>query len=184
MKTALRLVIILSAITGLAYSLVITALARVAFPAQASGSVIFINDKPIGSKLLAQEFTSARYFWPRPSVASYATVASGASNLGPTSMALKENIAARSKALHEAHRLPADAAMPDELVTTSGSGLDPHLSPQATQFQAQRVAQARGIAVDKVQALIAAKTESPQWGILGEARVNVLELNLALDALP
>ena len=110
-------------------------------------------------------------------LATFHTVTSDAS-------ALHDAIAVRSKALREAHSVPADAAIPDELVTTSASGLDPHLSPQAVQFQAQRVAQARSIAVDKVQALIAAKTESPQWGILGEARVNVLELNLALDALP
>ncbi|MEY4484658.1 MAG: hypothetical protein RL693_2110 [Verrucomicrobiota bacterium] len=186
MKTifaALRVFIALTIVTGLAYPLAITVISHLAFPSQASGSVLTKDRKTIGSELLAQEFTGPGYFWTRPSAGNFATVASGASNLGPTSAALRELIATRRKALQEAHDLPADAAVPDDLVTTSGSGLDPHLTPVAAKFQAGRVAKARHLSEDKVLELIKAHTESPQFGIFGEARVNVLKLNLALDSL-
>lgn len=186
MKTiisALRVFFALTLITGMAYPLTITVISRLAFPSQASGSVLTKDNKAIGSELLAQEFIRPGYFWTRPSAGSFATVASGASNLGPTSADLRELIATRRKALQEAHDLPDDAVVPDELVTTSGSGLDPHLSPDAAKFQAGRVAKARNLTESKVLELIHAHTELPQLGIFGEARVNVLQLNLALDSL-
>jgi K+-transporting ATPase ATPase C chain len=160
---------VLTALTGIAYPLVVTGLARVAFQRQATGSV-----GPHGSTLLAQKTESPKYFWPRPSAGDFATVASGASNKGPTSADLVKSIAERRE------KFGKDA--PDELLTASGSGLDPHLSPEAAKYQAARVAAERKIAIEKVNALIDRLTEGPQLGFLGEPRVNVLKLNLALDA--
>ncbi len=171
MKTileSLRVVLVLTVLTGIAYPLAVTAIGRVAFHEQTSGSV-----GPNGTKFLAQKTESPKYFWPRPSGADYATVASGASNKGPTSADLAKSITERRE------KFGKDA--PDELLTASGSGLDPHLSPEAAKYQAPRVAAERKIAVEKVNALIDELTEGPQLGFLGEARVNVLALNLALD---
>lgn len=186
MKTiiaAARVFVVLTLITGIAYPLAITLISRLAFSSQASGSMITKDGKRIGSELIAQEFTRPGYFWTRPSAGSFATVSSGVSNLGPTSAALRELMSTRRKALQEAHDLPEDAKVPDELVAASGSGLDPHISPDAAKFQAGRVAKARRLSESKVLEFIAAHTESPQLGILGEARINVLKLNLALDSL-
>lgn len=172
MKTilqSLRIVLVLTVLTGIAYPLVVTAIGRVAFREQTSGSV-----GPHGSKFLAQKTESPKYFWPRPSAADYATVASGASNKGPTSADLAKSIAERRE------KFGKDA--PDELLTASGSGLDPHLSPEAAKYQAPRVAVARQIPVEQVNTLIDQLIEGPQLGFLGEPRVNVLALNLALDA--
>lgn len=178
--TALRLFAVLATLTGVLYPLAVTAIARVAFPAQANGSLVTNSaGVPTGSALLAQKTESPRYFWPRPSAADYATVASGASNLAPTSQNLHDAIAARAAALRTAHGLPADAPVPADLLMTSGSGLDPHISPTAAAFQAARVATARNLPLATVTAAIAAHTES--GGLLGENRVNVLLLNLALD---
>ena len=135
----------------------------------------------MGSELLAQQFTGPTYFWPRPSAGTYATVPSGASNLGPTSAALQTNVANNLKALRDAHKLPADAPVPSDLVFTSASGLDPHVSPEGARFQVARVAAARGAPEDRVRALEESFVEAPQWGVFGQARVNVLKLNLALD---
>lgn len=178
MKTilqSLRILIVLTILTGALYPLVVTVLARVAFPAQATGSQITSDGKLIGSELLAQKFEKPEYFWPRPSAADYATVASGASNKGPTSADLVKSIAERRA------KFGADA--PAELLTASGSGLDPHLSPAAAKYQAARVATARKLFEASVLALIDAQTDGPQLGIFGEARVNVLALNRALDGL-
>ena len=178
MKTilqALRLLILLTLLTGVAYPVVVTAVARLAFPHQASGSVISRDGKPVGSALLAQKFESPRYFWPRPSAGDYATVPSGASNLGPTSEALKKSIAER--------RVKFGADAPVEMLTASGSGLDPHISPEAAIQQINRVAKVRNLNPERVGALVKAAIEPPQWGIFGEPRVNVLALNLQLDAL-
>jgi K+-transporting ATPase ATPase C chain len=180
---ALRLLVLLTLFTGLAYPLLITAIARTAFPDQSAGSPVLVDGKLRGSALLAQESSSPRYFFPRPSAGNYSTVASGASNLGPSSRTLREAIDTRRTALLQAHNLPAGTPVPDELLTTSGSGLDPHLSPDAVRFQVKRVAAARGLDPARVLAMVEAMTENRQWGFLGEARVNVLKLNLALDAL-
>ena len=170
-------------LVGVAYPLVITAVAQLAFPHQANGSLVKRRGTIVGSELLAQQFTSAKYFWPRPSAGSYATVPSGASNLGPTSKKLQDNVMSLAAALRAAHHLPPDALVPADLVFTSSSGLDPHVSPEAARFQIARVAAARGLSETKVKALVEKFIEPPQWGFLGEPRVNVLRLNLALDEL-
>lgn len=170
-----RIIVVLTLLTGALYPLAVTALSQFLFANKANGSLIFSGEKLIGSSLLAQKTADARYFWPRPSAADYATVASGASNKGPTSSDLVKAIASRRE------QFGADA--PVDLLTASGSGLDPHISPTAAHFQTTRIAGARGLPVEKVEALVAAHIDAPQWGILGERRVNVLTLNLALDAL-
>jgi len=178
--TALRLFSFLAVLTGVLYPLAVTALARVAFPSQANGSVITTPaGTPVGSSLLAQANTSPRYFWPRPSAGDYATVASGASSLAPTSAKLRDQVAARAAALRTAHNLAPDAPVPADLLFASGSGLDPHISPAAATFQAARVASARNVSLATITSSITAHTES--GGLLGEDRVNVLLLNLALD---
>lgn len=178
MKTilqALRLLILLTLLTGLAYPVVVTIAARLVFPNQSSGSIVSRDGKAVGSALLAQKFESERYFWPRPSAGDYATVPSGASNLGPTSEALKKAIAERRA------KFGADA--PVDMLTASGSGLDPHISPEAAVQQINRVAKARDLNSERVGALVKAAIEPPQWGVFGEPRVNVLALNLRLDSL-
>lgn len=178
MKTlfqALRLFLLLTLLTGVAYPLAVTAVTRLVFPNQTGGNLVYHEGKAVGSALLAQKFESTLYFWPRPSAGDYATVPSGASNLGPTSEALKKAIADRRA------KFGADAPM--DMLTASGSGLDPHLSPQAAAWQVARVAAARGLDAERVAALVAEVTEPPQWGIFGEPRVNVLALNLRLDDL-
>ena len=172
---SLRILITLSVLTGLVYPLLVTGIARLAFPSAASGSLEMVEGMPIDSRLLAQKTKSPKYFRPRPSAGDYATVASGASNQGPTSAMLASTIAERRQ------DLGIDA--PDELVTASGSGLDPHLSPAAAKHQAPRIAAERKIPVERVTDLVDQLTEGPQLGFLGEPRVNVLALNLALDGL-
>jgi potassium-transporting ATPase KdpC subunit len=177
MKTifqSLRILAMLTLLTGFIYPLVVTDISHLAFPSTSSGSLEKQAGRVIGSSLLAQKTESARYFWPRPSGANFATVASGASNQAPTSDALRKAVSERRE------KLGADA--PEEMLTSSGSGLDPHLSPAAARYQATRIATERKVAAEKVNALIDEFTEGPQFGILGEARVNVLALNRALDA--
>jgi K+-transporting ATPase ATPase C chain len=178
MKTiiqSLRIYIVLTLLTGIFYPLAMTGIAQLLFPKQANGSKIVENGKVIGSDLLAQKFESPRYFWPRPSTADYATVASGASNKGPTSADLKKSIDERQA------KFGNDA--PVDLLTASGSGLDPHISPEAARSQIQRVAKARKMSIQQISALVDQATEQPQFGFLGEPRVNVLRLNQALDQL-
>jgi potassium-transporting ATPase KdpC subunit len=178
MRTALqslRIYIVLTLLTGIIYPLAMTGVAQLLFPRQANGSRLIENGKLLGSDLLAQKFDSSRYFWPRPSAGDYATVASGASNKGPTSADLKKAIDERRT------KFGMDA--PVDLLTASGSGLDPHISPEAARLQMPRVAAARNISIEKISALVDQTIEQPQLGFLGEPRVNVLELNLALDQL-
>ena len=178
MKTiiqSLRIYIVLTLLTGILYPLAMTGIAQLLFPKQANGSRIVANGKLVGSDLLAQKFESQKYFWPRPSAADYATVASGASNKGPTSIDLKKSIdERREKFGNEA---------PVDLLTASGSGLDPHISPEAARSQIQRVADARKMSIQRISVLVDQTTEPPQFGFLGEPRVNVLHLNQALDQL-
>jgi K+-transporting ATPase ATPase C chain len=178
---SIMLTIVFTVMTGVIYPLVITGISQVAFHDQANGSLLVRNGTVVGSELLAQQFTGDKYFWPRPSAGSYATVPSGASNLGPTSQALQSNVTANVAAFRTGNKLAADAPVPADMVFTSASGLDPHISPEAARLQVARVAAARSLGADQVKALVEKFVESPQWGIFGEARVNVLQLNLALD---
>ena len=184
---SIRQTLVWTIVTGMLYPLAITAIAQLAFHNQANGSLVERGGKLVGSALLAQQFTGAGYFWSRPSANSYGTgpsglTASSGSNYGPTSAQLQTNVRNNVKALREAHKLPADAPVPADLVYASASGLDPHISPEAARFQVARVAAARGMSAAEVKALVEKFVEPPQWGFLGEARVNVLLLNLALDA--
>ena len=189
-RPALILLISLTIITGLLYPLAVTALAQAIFPSQANGSLIVQNGKPVGSALIGQQFDDPKYFWGRLSAtgtfpynafnADNLTASSG-SNLGPTSQALLDAVQARVDALHAAD--PDNTApIPVDLVTASGSGLDPHLSPAAALYQVPRVARERGLSEEVVRQLVAEHTEGRTFGILGEPRVTMLELNLALDA--
>jgi K+-transporting ATPase ATPase C chain len=185
LRPALVLLVILTVITGIAYPLVVTGIGQVLFPRQANGSMIVKDGRPIGSRLIAQSFTDPRHFWSRPSATTprpYDGTASTGSNLGPLNPALVEAVKARIEALRAAD--PGNrAAIPVDLVTASASGLDPEESVAAANYQAGRVAHARGLPESRVRALIAAHAEGRLLGVLGEPRVNVLELNLALDAL-
>ena len=184
-RPALTLFVLLSAITGLIYPLLVTGISQAVFPAQAAGSLMERDGKLIGSRLIGQNFTDPKYFWGRPSATSpypNNAAASGGSNLGPLNPALKAAVESRIKALREAD--PGNTApVPVDLVTASASGLDPHISPAAADYQAGRVARVRRLAPEAVQALVAQHTEDRQWSLFGEPRVNVLELNLALDGL-
>ncbi|RUQ31245.1 MAG: potassium-transporting ATPase subunit KdpC [Candidatus Competibacteraceae bacterium] len=184
-RPALTLFVLLSVITGLIYPLLVTGISQALFPAQAAGSLILRDGKPVGSRLIGQNFTDPKYFWGRPSATSpqpYNAAASGGSNLGPLNPALQEAVAVRVKTLREADS-GNTAQVPVDLVTASASGLDPQISPAAANYQAARVARVRGLPLDVVQTLVVQQTEGRQWGVFGEPRVNVLELNLALDNL-
>lgn len=175
MLQSLRLFLLLTLLTGIIYPLAITGVAQLFFPGQANGSRIIEQEKLVGSDLIAQKFEGPKYFWPRPSAADYATVASGASNKGPTSSDLKKAIDDR--------RAKFGTNASADLLTASGSGLDPHISPEAARSQLSRVAGARHMPVEKVAALVDQTIERPQFGLFGEPRVNVLQLNRALDQI-
>lgn len=185
LRPAILITIVLTVLTGGVYPLLVTGIAQVAMPRQANGSLIERDGKAIGSELIAQPFGSAKYFWSRPSATSpypYNASSSSGSNKGPTNPALTDTVAARIKTLRDAD--PGNTApVPADLVTASAGGLDPHISPAAAEYQIARVAKARGLDPQKVRALVAQATEGRQLGFLGEPRVNVLEINLALDAL-
>jgi len=184
MTIALRMTLVTLVLTGLLYPFVITGLAQVLFPWRANGSLITDEKgQVVGSELIAQGFSNSAYFQPRPSAAGekgYDATASGGSNLGPTSKKLQERINDDLKRL-KAENPDADEPVPAELVTTSASGLDPHLSPEGMLWQVPRVAKARGVAPDRIKAVVDANVEGRTFGILGEPRVNVLLVNLALD---
>jgi K+-transporting ATPase ATPase C chain len=185
---SIRQTILWTIICGLAYPLLITVIAQLAFKDQADGSLVVRDGKIIGSALLAQQFTGTNYFWPRPSACTYGTgptglVASSGSNLGPTSGALQTNVMNNTAAFLSGNNLPTNTPVPADMIYASASGLDPHISPQAAQLQIARVAAARGLSADKVTALVEKFKEGPQWGFLGEPRVNVLLLNVALDEM-
>ncbi|WP_390348055.1 potassium-transporting ATPase subunit KdpC [Variovorax boronicumulans] len=183
-RPALVLFALLSAFTGLLYPAAVTGAAQALFPAQAAGSLVMRDGKPVGSALIGQNFSDPKHFWGRPSATApqpYNASASGGSNQGPLNPALADAVKARVEALRAAD--PGNTApVPVDLVTASASGLDPDISPAAAHYQAARVARERGMAPDQVNALIVQNTQKPLWGVLGESRVNVLALNLALDA--
>ena len=194
LRPALVILVLLTLVTGLAYPFAITGIAAVVFPRQAGGSLIALDGKVVGSSLIAQGFTQDRYFHPRPSATvvpdpkdptktvpqPYAADSSGGSNLGPTNKALIDRIKGDADKLRAQN---PGVPVPPDLVTTSASGLDPDISPAAADFQIPRVAKARGLSVDRLRELVANHTQEPLLGLFGDARVNVLELNLALDAL-
>ncbi|TWG88635.1 K+-transporting ATPase ATPase C chain [Cupriavidus gilardii J11] len=186
LRPVLIVFVALSLLTGLLYPAVVTGIAQGLFPHEARGSLIVRDGRAMGSALIGQPFSEPRYFWGRLSATApmpYNAAASGGSNLGPSNPVLTEAARARVAALREAD--PGNtSAVPVDLVTASGSGLDPHISPAAAEYQAARVARARGLPLERVRQLIAAHTEKPPLAVLGDAGVNVLRLNLALDALP
>ncbi len=185
LRPALLMLLVMTVLTGIVYPLVVTGIAQLVFPRQAAGSLVSRGGQAIGSTLIGQSFTNSRYFWSRLSATTpqpYNGTASGGSNLGPLNPALLDAVKARLAALRAAD--PGNSSLvPVDLVTASASGLDPDISVAAARYQAARVARARGLPTARVQALIAAHTAGRLLGLLGEPRVNVLELNLALDAL-
>jgi K+-transporting ATPase ATPase C chain len=183
MATAFKMMLVLTALTGLLYPGVVTGLCQILFPARANGSLIVANGQVIGSELIGQNFKKPEYFQPRPSAAGndgYDPTASGASNLGPTSQKLADRVK-DSVASFRKNNPDYTGPIPADLVTSSGSGLDPDISPASAEAQAARIAKARGVSTDQVKDLIAAHTKGRDLGFLGEPRVNVLEINRALD---
>ena len=180
---ALRMLVVLSVLTGVAYPLLVTGVAQLAFPHAANGSLFESGGKLTGSALIGQPFDDPKYFWSRPSATApfpYNAMASSGSNRGPRNPALADAVKSRIEALRDAD--PGNAApVPVDLVTASGSGLDPDISVAAAQYQLPRVAKLRGVSEDRIRALVAANTAGRTFGVLGEPRVNVLALNLALD---
>jgi len=183
LKKAVLAIIVLTVLLGIIYPLTVWGLAQLIFPAKANGSMIYVNNKAIGSELISQRFNGPGYFHPRPSAAGqgYDATASGGSNLGPLSKTLLEQVKQRVKDYREENELAPDVRVPVDAVTASGSGLDPHISVQNAVLQAARVAKIRNINREKVLTAIKRCTENRQLGILGEKRVNVLLLNLELD---
>ncbi len=183
---SIRQTILWSVITGVAYPVIMTIFAQACFRDQANGSLVQQNGKIVGSSLMAQQFQGTNYFWPRPSACTYGTgpsgiVASSGSNLGPTSAPLRTNVLNNAAAFISGNNLPTNTVVPADMIYASASGLDPHISPEAARLQAARVAVSRGMPENQVKELVEKFIEPPQWGFLGQARVNVLLLNVALD---
>jgi K+-transporting ATPase ATPase C chain len=182
LRTTFVMLALLTGLTGVVYPLAVTGIARVFFPSASEGSLVFRGGRPIGSSLIGQPFHRNGYFWSRPSATSptpYNAAASGGSNLGPLNPTLAANAGTRIEELRRSD--PKLRAIPADLVTASGSGLDPHLSPASVEIQVPRVARSRGRSEDEIRQLVARFNEGRQWGLFGEPRVNVLLLNLALD---
>jgi len=183
---AIKFLLIMTVLTGVIYPFFMTGVAQLVFPAKANGSLVKAGGKNIGSELIGQKFDSSIYFWSRPSAIDYNPIPSGASNLGPTSDELKKQVAERRRLFAANNSIADTSAIPKEMLFASASGLDPHISPEAALLQLKRVAMARNInetQKQKVQQLIKNKTEEPQFFLFGERRINVFELNLALDSI-
>ncbi len=188
--SALRALGVLTLLTGIVYPLAITGIAQVAFREQANGSLVEVDGVVVGSALIGQQMDDPRYFWGRPSAVDYMQGSdsenpgsSGATNAGATNETLDTQVAERQLAFADANGLADASVVPAEMLFASGSGLDPHISPEAARLQIERVAEARGIDTERIAELVDSFVESPQLGILGEPRVNVLNLNVALDEL-
>ncbi len=180
------MLLVMTIFTGIIYPLAMTGIAQIIFPNQANGSMIKINGKLVGSRLIGQNFTSDRYFWPRPSAIGYNPLPSGGSNYGPTSDTLKDLVEMRRKEFIRLNGLPSNTRVPPDMLYASGSGLDPDISPEAAELQIGRVARARGFDLAqtaRLRKLVQSHIQEPQLGFLGNTRVNVLELNIALDSL-
>lgn len=185
LRPALMMLLTLTLLTGVIYPLAVTGLAQLLLPSLADGSLIIRDGKVIGSELIGQQFDDPKYFWGRPSATSpfpYNAAASSGSNLGPTNPAFIDAVRGRVSALRAADPVN-DTPIPVDLVTASGSGLDPHMSPAAAEYQLKRVARARGLGENTLRDLVARHTEGRQLGVLGERRINILKLNVALDDL-
>jgi K+-transporting ATPase ATPase C chain len=184
LRQTVSVFVVLTLITGVAYPLVMTGIAQIVFPHQANGSLIVQDDRVVGSELIGQQFDDPKYFWSRPSAASpaYNGAASTGSNYGPTNPAQLDAVKSRVENLRQAHP-DQTGPIPIDLVTASGSGLDPHISPAAAEYQVSRVARSRGIDIAAVRNVVLANTEGRTLGFLGEPRVNVLRLNRVLDEL-
>ena len=183
---ALKFLLVMTILTGIIYPLVMTGIAQVAFPSKSNGSLILKDGKVIGSELIGQKFDSTIYFWSRPSAIGYNPVPSGASNYGPTSDTLKKLVNARKEYFAKNNSVSNLTDVPLEMIFASGSGLDPHISPAAAQFQIERIALARHFDNSQKQKLVEtvkSLTENPQFLILGEERINVLKLNIELDKI-
>jgi K+-transporting ATPase ATPase C chain len=185
---SIRQAAVWTVLTGIAYPLAVTAIAHLAFKQKAEGSLVVRDGKIIGSAMLAQQFQGTNYFWPRPSACSYGTspsgiVASSGSNLGPTSGPLHTNMVNNIASFISGNNLPTNTVVPADMVFASASGLDPHISPEAARLQVARVAVSRSVSEEKIKALVDQFAEPPQWGLFGQARVNVLLLNVAMDEM-
>jgi|688.fasta_scaffold16775_8 K+-transporting ATPase ATPase C chain len=184
---SLKMFLWMTLLTGVLYPLLITLIAQFTFPEQSQGQFLTRENKIVGSKLIAQKFENPKYFWPRPSAIDYQPLPSGGSNLGPTSATLKQLVEKRSAHLMQTHSIHDSDRIPSELVYASGSGLDPHLTPAAAQFQIDRILKARNLdpskGREKLLKLIEQLTEERRFGFLGEPVVNILQLNLALDEI-
>jgi potassium-transporting ATPase KdpC subunit len=183
---AIKFLLVMTVLTGVIYPFFMTGVAQLAFPARANGSLVKEGGKIIGSELIGQKFDSSIYFWSRPSAIDYNPIPSGASNLGPTSDKLKKQVEERRKLFATNNSIADTSAIPKEMLFASGSGLDPHISPEAALLQLNRVAKARNLnetQKQKVEQLIKNKTEEPQFFLFGEPRINVFKLNLALDSI-
>jgi K+-transporting ATPase ATPase C chain len=183
---ALNMLLILTVLTGLLYPLAVTVVAVLVFPHRSQGSPVRVDGRIVGSELIGQQWNSDRYFWSRPSAVGSNPLPSGGSNLGPTSRVLRDSIIARRSGFIHWNGLPAETPVPSEMLCASGSGVDPHISPPAAYLQVDRILRARGWASARrasLLALVGESVEARQWGVLGEPRVNVLRLNMALDQL-
>jgi K+-transporting ATPase ATPase C chain len=184
LREAIALTLVLMALTGLVYPGVVTGVAQVLFPHQANGSLVTVNGQVIGSELIAQQFSEEQYFHPRPSAgAGYNAAASAGTNKGPTDLKLADTLIAQAVDTVVRQDGAVKGQIPSDLVTSSGSGLDPHISPASAELQVARVARMRTVSPEQVRALVGRYTEGRQLGFLGDPRVNVLKLNLALDSL-
>ncbi len=186
MIIALKFLLVMTILTGIIYPLLITGVAQLFFPGNANGSMVVRNGKIVGSALIGQKFDSTIYFWSRPSAIGYNPVPSGASNYGPTSDTLKKLVKARTLQFMTGNSITDMHSVPVEMIFASGSGLDPHISPEAVFLQADRVVRARNFnetQKQKVMLLIKNMTEQPQFSLFGEPRINVFELNLAIDQI-